>query len=89
MGSGSSKEKKATKKNPTLSPVNTRKSLKILVVGDPGVGKSAVLLRLVENTFTDASVTNFVNDYKTKEIVLEQHKSKVKLELWDTGGQER
>lgn len=60
---------------------------KLLLIGNSGVGKSCMLLRYSENSFT----TNFFNtigvDFKIKSIVLDA--KNVKLQIWDTAGQER
>eukprot|EP01088_Endostelium_zonatum_P008245 TRINITY_DN2092_c1_g1_i1.p1 TRINITY_DN2092_c1_g1~~TRINITY_DN2092_c1_g1_i1.p1 ORF type:complete len:212 (-),score=44.20 TRINITY_DN2092_c1_g1_i1:54-689(-) len=61
--------------------------IKIVMVGDSGVGKSSLLLRYVENSFTDFFIGTSGVDYKTKKVVLEGQE--FCLELWDTAGQER
>lgn len=60
--------------------------LKLLLVGDSGVGKSCLLLRFTSDTFEDISPTIGV-DFKLK--YLEVDKRKLKLTVWDTAGQER
>jgi len=60
---------------------------KLLLIGNSGVGKSCMLLRYSENSFT----TNFFNtigvDFKIKSIVLDG--KNIKLQIWDTAGQDR
>jgi Ras-related protein Rab-18 len=61
--------------------------LKILLIGDSGVGKSSLLCRFIDDTFdTEANATIGV-DFKTK--VLRSNGKTIKLSLWDTAGQER
>eukprot|EP01114_Cavostelium_apophysatum_P009677 TRINITY_DN2290_c0_g1_i4.p1 TRINITY_DN2290_c0_g1~~TRINITY_DN2290_c0_g1_i4.p1 ORF type:complete len:204 (+),score=30.46 TRINITY_DN2290_c0_g1_i4:53-664(+) len=60
---------------------------KILVVGDSGVGKSCLLLRFVDNTYTDAHIATIGVDFKIRTIELDG--KVVKLQIWDTAGQER
>ncbi|KAL6941871.1 GTP-binding protein [Hanseniaspora vineae] len=61
--------------------------LKILLIGDSGVGKSCLLVRFVEDNFMPTFITTIGIDFKIKTI--EINGKKVKLQLWDTAGQER
>jgi len=60
---------------------------KILLIGDSGCGKSMLLNRFVDNTFSDSFITTIGVDFKIKTIDLLG--KKVKLQIWDTAGQER
>ena len=61
--------------------------IKILVVGESGVGKSALMLRYTENSFSETWVSTIGVDFKLKNIECE---NKIcKLQIWDTAGQER
>jgi Ras-related protein Rab-8A len=61
--------------------------LKFLVIGDTGVGKTCVLLRYCEDTFTNVHLTTIGIDFKLKTTEIDG--KKVKLQIWDTAGQER
>lgn len=63
------------------------KSMKMLMVGDSGVGKSCLLLRFVDDKFNPSFITTIGIDFKIKTIDLDG--TKVKLQIWDTAGQER
>jgi Ras-related protein Rab-1A len=52
-----------------------------------GVGKTSLLLRYVDDTFTDALINNIGGDYKEKQVVVGKHA--MILQIWDTAGQER
>jgi len=61
--------------------------LKILLIGDSGVGKSSLLLRFAENEFCDTFTSTIGVDFKVKTIEIGERT--VKLQIWDTAGQER
>jgi Ras-related protein Rab-35 len=52
-----------------------------------GVGKSSLLLRFADNTFSGSYITTIGVDFKIKTVSLDGQK--VKLQIWDTAGQER
>ena len=52
-----------------------------------GVGKSCLLLRFSEDSFTSSFITTIGIDFKIKKLLLED--KWVKLQIWDTAGQER
>ncbi|XP_067679360.1 ras-related protein Rab-1A-like isoform X1 [Haliotis asinina] len=62
-------------------------TFKILIIGDSGVGKSALLLRFTENTYLERFNTTIGVDFKFRTIFVED--KAVKLQIWDTSGQER
>merc|ERR1712137_311615 len=62
-------------------------SLKLLLIGDSAVGKTCMLLRFSDDTFSTDMVSTIGVDYKTKYIPLDG--KTVKLQVWDTAGQER
>ena len=62
-------------------------TLKILLVGDSAVGKTTLLIKYIEDKFSDAHITTIGVEYKDKEITINNRK--VNLQIWDTSGQER
>ncbi|ETW31864.1 Ras-like GTP-binding protein YPT1 [Plasmodium falciparum FCH/4] len=60
---------------------------KILLIGDSGVGKSCLLLRFADDTYTDSYISTIGVDFKIKTIEIED--KIIKLQIWDTAGQER
>ncbi|XP_033735048.1 GTP-binding protein ypt2-like [Pecten maximus] len=61
---------------------------KILLIGDAGVGKTCLLLRFANDSFSETYVTTIGIDFKIKTISL-PNGVRVKLQVWDTAGQER
>jgi len=60
---------------------------KLLLIGDSGVGKSCLLLRFADDTYTDSYISTIGVDFKIRSVDLDG--KKVKLQIWDTAGQER
>jgi len=61
--------------------------IKLLLIGDSGVGKSCLLLRFSDNSFTQSFITTIGIDFKIKTVEIDG--KRIKLQIWDTAGQER
>eukprot|EP00658_Telonema_sp_P-2_P020370 TRINITY_DN18057_c0_g2_i1.p1 TRINITY_DN18057_c0_g2~~TRINITY_DN18057_c0_g2_i1.p1 ORF type:complete len:205 (-),score=35.07 TRINITY_DN18057_c0_g2_i1:349-963(-) len=61
--------------------------VKVVLLGDMGVGKSSIALRLVHDQFNANSVTTVGAVCWTKSV--NTTAGPIKLQLWDTAGQER
>ncbi|CAE6532794.1 unnamed protein product [Rhizoctonia solani] len=76
---------------------------KLLLIGDSGVGKSCLLLRFADDTYTESYISTIGVDFKIRTIELEGKTVKLQIvrvqyssygilprdALWDTAGQER
>merc|ERR1712100_110072 len=61
--------------------------IKLLLIGDSGVGKSCLLCRYSDDVFNSSFITTIGIDFKIRTIDLDG--LKIKLQIWDTAGQER
>jgi len=62
-------------------------TLKILIIGESGVGKSSLLLRFTDDTFDPEQPSTIGVDFKVKTLSVDGNRAK--LAIWDTAGQER
>jgi small GTP-binding protein len=62
-------------------------SYKFIIVGSSGVGKTAILKRLVEDSFSEDSQSTIGVEFDSTVLTIGERK--VKLQIWDTAGQER
>ena len=63
-------------------------TLKLLIIGESGVGKSSLLLRFTDDLFDPEISSTIGVDFKVKTLRVEGN-NQVKLAIWDTAGQER
>lgn len=59
----------------------------MVLIGDTGVGKSCLLLRFADDTFTENYISTIGVDFRFRTVKID--KKTVKLQIWDTAGQER
>ncbi|KAK4790548.1 hypothetical protein SAY86_017852 [Trapa natans] len=76
--------------NSEVSGSNDAKNLrvKLVLLGDSGVGKSCIVLRFVRGQFDPTSKVTIGASFLSQTIAL-QDSTTVKFEIWDTAGQER
>lgn len=61
--------------------------IKLLLIGDSGVGKSCLLLRFCQDEFTPSFINTIGIDFKLRNLEIDGKLAKV--QIWDTAGQER
>ena len=62
-------------------------TIKILVLGDSMVGKTSLLLQYVDGYFPEIFISTIGVEYKEK--IIELKNTNIKLQIWDTCGQEK
>ncbi|GMT19254.1 hypothetical protein PFISCL1PPCAC_10551, partial [Pristionchus fissidentatus] len=62
-------------------------TLKILIIGESGVGKSSLMLRFVDDVFDPEQPATIGVDFRVTSMNVDGNR--VKLAIWDTAGQER
>lgn len=60
------------------------KEYKFVLVGDSAVGKSSLLNRFVDKTYSESLLSTIGVDFKFKRVTI--NNSEVKLQIWDTAG---
>ena len=63
--------------------------LKIVIIGDSGVGKTNYVYRFVEGEFSPIHAPTVGFDFKSKICYLPNSHKKIKFQIWDTAGTEK
>ena len=61
---------------------------KVILIGDPGVGKTSILSRFVTNEFQSVYTSTIGVEFKTKDIYI-NNTTCASFKIWDTCGQEK
>ena len=61
--------------------------LKVIILGDSGVGKTSLMNQYVNNKFSEQYKATIGADFCTKDVTIDD--KLVTLQIWDTAGQER
>ena len=66
------------------------KSVKVVLLGESGVGKTCIIARFINNTFENNIMSTTGASYAGKTTAFEEFGGKcIKFEIWDTAGQEK
>eukprot|EP00164_Ancoracysta_twista_P002042 GFYU01002690.1.p1 GENE.GFYU01002690.1~~GFYU01002690.1.p1 ORF type:complete len:204 (-),score=42.57 GFYU01002690.1:416-1027(-) len=69
------------------SPSDILREVKVVLLGDSGVGKSSLVLRFVANHFKNYSESTIGASFLSKTIFVDD--AAIKYQIWDTAGQEK
>ena len=61
--------------------------IKIILLGNCGVGKTNIITRYVNNEFRDDEIATLSSYYVTKKLIIND--KKISANIWDTAGQEK
>ena len=65
-------------------------SVKAVLLGETGVGKTCIISRFINNTFDKDNLSTTGASYAGKSMIFDEFGGKcIKYEIWDTAGQER
>ncbi len=71
-----------------MSILSEPKSCKIVLLGESGVGKTSIISRYTTGQFNELCQSTNGASYSSKTIKLQKLKKNLKLDIWDTAGQE-
>ncbi|UKZ46272.1 hypothetical protein TrVGV298_000473 [Trichoderma virens] len=70
-----------------MSSRNKKVLLKVIILGDSGVGKTSLMNQYVNKKFSASYKATIGADFLTREVLVDDRQ--VTMQLWDTAGQER
>lgn len=66
------------------------KQVKIILIGESGVGKTCIIYRYVYEKFDEGTLSTIATSFEEKIVTLsDENKTEIKMEIWDTCGQEK
>ena len=70
-----------------METTEKRKLIKAMVLGDSGVGKSSIIEKYVNKVFNGGYKVTLGSDFSVMDTEVDGHK--IRMQLWDTAGQEK
>lgn len=64
-------------------------SCKIVLLGESGVGKTCIISRYINQVFEGNTISTNGASYASKTLKFEDYDKSLKVEIWDTAGQEK
>ena len=63
--------------------------IKVVLLGESGVGKTSIILRFINNIFSKNQVSTILATFSSKRISYNDNKDIILYNIWDTAGQEK
>ena len=63
--------------------------IKVVLLGESGVGKSCIILRYINNIFSLYNISTTLSTCATKRVSYNNNKDIITYNIWDTAGQEK
>jgi small GTP-binding protein len=63
--------------------------VKVVLLGESGVGKTCIIQRYLNNTFDEEEMSTTGASYASKTMLFPNYNKALKFEIWDTAGQEK
>lgn len=64
-------------------------TVKVVLIGESGVGKTSIISRFINDTFDHNVVTSLGASYISKTLTFPEQNKSIKFDIWDTAGQEK
>lgn len=59
--------------------------VKLIIIGDSGVGKTNILTRFCDDIFKDTHIATIGVDFSNRTLQIDD--KRIKMQVWDTAGQ--
>ena len=64
-------------------------TLKVVLLGEAGVGKTCIISRFVSDTYNEDTISSLSAQFISKTLEFKDYNKAIKFDIWDTAGQER
>ena len=64
-------------------------SIKCVLLGESGTGKSSLIERFVNDTFKKDTLPTLIGSFSSKDVFYEKENVTIRFNIWDTAGQEK
>ena len=69
--------------------MSTTETVKVVLLGEAGVGKTCIISQFISGVFDADTISSLSAQFITKTLEYKKYEKSLKFEIWDTAGQER